>query len=415
MNSRCLAAIAVSLAYAVYAVAAGWTDRGEYDLVLSIRAEASPQKRLTLLDDWKAKYPATELRQARNELYFAAYQSLGDSPRMLGTAQAMLADQPNNLVGLYWCTLLVAQANQPSAALLNTGEKAAGQLLAGLNTAFSAEKKPQAVTAEEWQKQRNAVELLAHRTLGWIKWQRGDYAGAEPELTQGLRLAPNDAEIAAWLGIVMALEKQPEKQPAALWHMARAASLRDAGALPPAQRRQMDAALERLYVSYHGETGGLDQLRSKAAESPFPPADFQIESAASVAARRREEEINRANPELAAWLRIQKRLDADGAETFWSDLQKVPLPKLKGVLLHFSPPGKPQELALSMNGNASQDLILKLSSPLPNEAEPGITLEIEGAAAESYMRDPFRLTVTADPDKVGGWPEPPQPPARRRQ
>jgi len=407
-------AVAIPLAFTVSAMAAGWTDRSEYDLVLSIRSEASPQKRLALLDEWKAKYPATDLRQARNELYFAAYQSLGDSPRMLETAQAILAAQPDNLVGLYWCTLLVTQAKEPSPALLSTSEKAARQLLAGLNAAFSPEKKPPSIADDEWQKQKNAVELLAHRALGWIQWQRGEYAGAEPEFTQSLRLDPRDAEISAWFAIVLALEKQPEKQIPALWHLARAASLRDTGALPAAQRRQMDAALERLYISYHGETEGLDQLRSRSVESPFPPAGFNIESAASMAARRQEEELKRTDPERAAWLGIRKQLDADGGQDYFSStLQKSPLPKLKGVLLRFSPAGKPQELVLSMTDAASADVTLKLTSPFPNEAEPGIALKFEGAA-ESFSRNPFQLTVSADPEKIEGWPEPPAPASKRK-
>ena len=64
--AACLAALAVP---ALGAPAAKWTDRNEYDLVLNIRAEAAPQKRLALLDQWKAKYPKTELQQVRQELY----------------------------------------------------------------------------------------------------------------------------------------------------------------------------------------------------------------------------------------------------------------------------------------------------------------------------------------------------------
>ena len=70
---------------------ARWTDRDEYDLVLNIRAEAAPKKRLALLDQWKAKYPKTDLQQVRQELYLAAWQSLGDSPRMLAVAREMIA------------------------------------------------------------------------------------------------------------------------------------------------------------------------------------------------------------------------------------------------------------------------------------------------------------------------------------
>ena len=105
--------------------AAKWTDRDEYDLVLNIRAEAAPQKRLALLDQWKAKYPKTELQQVRQELYLAAYQSLGDSPRMLAVAREMIAGGADNLVGLYWYTLLVPEAKEVSPDLLGAGEKAA--------------------------------------------------------------------------------------------------------------------------------------------------------------------------------------------------------------------------------------------------------------------------------------------------
>lgn len=410
---KLLMAVALPTTLAVSAAAAGgWTDRGEYDLVLSLRAEASPQKRLSILDQWKAKYPATELRRARNELYFSAYQSLGDSPHMLEMAQAMLADQPDNLVGLYWCTLLVTQAKDATPALLNTSEKAARQLLDGLAVYFSPDRKPASMANDDWQKQRSAVELQAHRALGWIRWQRGDYAGAEQEFTISLQKNSSAAEISAWFGIVLALEKQPEKQVPSLWHLARAVSITGAGALPTAQRRQIDPLLERLYVSYHGETEGLDQLRSRSAEGAFPPADFNIDSAATIAARRQEEELNRTNPELAAWLRIRKRLEAaDGEAYFSSTVLNSALPKLKGTLVRFSPPKKPDELVLGLSDPPSEEVILKVSPPFVNEAEPGTQLEFEGTA-QSYSRDPFRLNVVVDQSKVTGWPEPP---ARNRK
>jgi hypothetical protein len=47
--------------------AAQWTDRAEYDLVLAIRSEATASKRLALLEQWKAKYPASPQRQERRE------------------------------------------------------------------------------------------------------------------------------------------------------------------------------------------------------------------------------------------------------------------------------------------------------------------------------------------------------------
>jgi tetratricopeptide (TPR) repeat protein len=393
--------------------ASGWADRGEYDLVLTIRAEASPEKRIALLERWKEKYPKSELQQQRRELYLSAYATLGDSPHMLDVAKEMVDVQPDNFVGIYWLSVLLPESKTSSPEMLGAGEKAARQLLAGLNTYFNPESKPTDVPAEGWALQRGAVERIAHRSLGWIQWQKGEYAAAETEFTANLRQDPKNAEASAWLGSVLACQKQPEKQVAALWHLTRAASLRDEGALPDSQRRLMDTVSEQLYAAYHGATNGLEELRTKVVADAFPAADFSVESAAVIAARRAEEELNRTNPELAAWLRIRKRLDTDDGEAYFSQsLHNAELPKLKGTLLRFEPAKKPKTLVLALSDTSSEEVTLQLSAPFPNEAEAGIALEFEGTA-DSFTRAPFRLTLTAAPDKVTGWPDPPAPVRRK--
>src|SRR3954454_24753441 len=86
------------------ALAAGWKDRAEYDLVLELREDASAQKRIELLDGWKARYPASEFQQMRQELYLTSYDALGDTRNMLRVAREMLKSEPDNRVGLYWST-----------------------------------------------------------------------------------------------------------------------------------------------------------------------------------------------------------------------------------------------------------------------------------------------------------------------
>src|SRR5262245_29509180 len=99
-------ALLVMISVAVPAAGENWTNRGEYDRVLEIKAEATPAKRLALLDQWKKEYPKTELRQARWELYLPTYQSLGSWDRMLAVAHEMAADAPTAPVGMYWIALL---------------------------------------------------------------------------------------------------------------------------------------------------------------------------------------------------------------------------------------------------------------------------------------------------------------------
>ncbi len=403
--AACLAALAIAVTPAIGAPSK-WTDRDEYDLVLNIRAEAAPQKRLALLDQWKAKYPKTELQQVRQELYLAAWQSLGDSPHMLAVAREMIAGGADTLVGLYWYTLLVPEAKEVSPDLLGAGEKAARQLLAGLDTYFAGGNKPAATTPEVWKKRRGEAEFLAHRALGWVQWQRADYAAAEAEFTKCLQQDPTRAEISAWFGTVLALDRQPANQIPALWQLARAASYRDAGALPDAQRRQLAPVLERLYVTYHGETTGLDQLRIASVAATFPPVGFDIESASAAALRKQDEELNRTNPQLASWIRIRRRLEMpDGEAYFAASLHNTPLPmRLKGTLLRTSPAGKPKELVLGVGDATAEEVILKLDAAFPNDADPGTVLEFEGTI-DAFTKAPFTLTVVlADPEKIEGWP-----------
>ena len=379
--------LALTLLLAVCASAANWTDRKEYDLVLKIRAEISPPKRLGLLDEWKTAYPKSQFQQVRQELYLATYQALGDSPRTLSVAGEMLAGQPDNAVGAYWFTLLLPEEKAASPEQLALGEKASLQLLAGPKPA--------------------GVELMAHRTLGWIHWQRSEYTQAEEEFQKCLQVDPAAAEISAWLGTVMANEQQPGKRVPALWQLARAAAYRDSGALPDELRRQYGEVLERLYTSYHGDTGGLDQLRAAAAAAPFPPAGFDVESVAAAALRKQDEELSRTNPQLAAWVRIRQKLEApDGDKYFAETLHNNPLPKLKGVLIKADPPGKPNELTIGVIDPAQAEIVLKLTTELPSDAGAGTVLEFEGIV-DSFVKSPFGLTVISDPSKISAWPAAP--------
>ncbi len=372
---------------------AAWTDRNEYDLVLAIRAEAAPQKQLTLLDQWKSKYPKSELRQMRRELYLSAYQSLGDSERMLATAREMISEQPDDRVGAYWCVVLVPGARDASPDLWNAGEKAARLLLTA------------APDSGEWQKQKASVELLARRALAWIQWQRGDYPAAETEFTSYLKKDGGNAEISAWYGMALAAQKAPEKVISALWQLARAGALGGPGALPDASKRQVTALAERVYISYHGDTEGLEQMRAASVANAFPPADFKLESAEAAAARKAEEELKRTNPQLALWMSIRKQLNApDGEKYFTETLQAAPLPKMKGTVIRCTPEARPKEIVLGLSNGVTEEIVLKLSSPLSSGADPGAEIEFEGTA-EAYSKDPFRLTVTTDKSKIYGWPE----------
>lgn len=392
----------MAVAFTAAAAPANWTDRKEYDLVLKIRVESSPEKQLELLKQWEQQYPKSEMRQARRELFLAAYQAQGDTARMFETAKEMFSDQPENLVGVYWCTLLTPEIRDPKPEALRVGSRAAAQLLSKLDVYFAPERKPQTMADADWQKRKADAGMLANRAIGYVQWKTGDNAGAMKTFTAYLQTDSKNAEIMSWLGLALAADFQPI--PAA-WQLARAASIHEEGALPEVWRRQMDEMADKLYASYHGDSEGLDKLKSAAAAAPFPPADFKVESAEAAKQRKAEEELNRADPELAAWLRISKQLTgADSDKYFAEELKPNPLPKLRGTVIRCTPERKPSEVILSLSGGGAEEVTLKLSAPLPRPAEPGTAIEFEGQA-DSFVKEPFRLTVLANAEQISGWPE----------
>ena len=153
------------------------------------------------------------------------------------------------------------------------------------------------------------------------------------------------------------------------------------------------------------QTTGLDQLRIASVAAAFPPAGFDIESASAAAQRKQDEELNRTNPQLASWIRIRRRLEMpDGEAYFAASLHNTPLPmRLKGTLLRTAPAGKPKELVLGVGDATAEEVILKLDSAFPNDADPGTVLEFEGTI-DAFTKAPFTLTVVADPEKIEGWP-----------
>jgi hypothetical protein len=322
---------------------------------------------------------------------------------MLSVAREMVTTGGDSLVGLYWTTLLVPESKEVSPDLLGAGEQAAKQLLAGLDKYFGAAAKPAATTPEAWKKRRTEVELLGHRALGWIQWQRADYAAAGAEFTKCLEIDPTAVEISAWYGTVLALDRTPGNQAAALWQLARAASYRDAGALPEGQRRQMNGLVDRLYTTFHGDDTGLSQLKIAAAASARPPAEFNVESASAVALRKQDEELNRTNPQLAAWIRMRRKLESPEGDTYFATLKGTPLPKLKGTLLRATPANKPKELVLGVGDATAEEVIVKVETAFPNEAEFGTVLEFEGTI-DAFTKAPFSVIVLSNPGKIDGWP-----------
>jgi tetratricopeptide (TPR) repeat protein len=388
-----------------------WKDRAEYDLYNGIVKEQDPNKRLTLLNSWKEKYPASDYAPERVQIYLTTYSGLNQPDKVIATGNEILQSDPKNLQALILMALNVQSLTKPSADDLNSGEKAANALVSNLDTFFAADKKPATTNDAEWGKAKSQTELLAHTSLGWIALQKKDNEAAEKEFTKVLQLNPNNAQVSYWLGTAILQEKKPERQSEALFHFARAASLdQPQGGLNPQARQSINTYFVTAYNRFHGEDAqGLQQLRDQSKAQPFPAAGFKIENIEEVKAKN-EDEFRKKNPSLALWMNLKQELTGPNGEQYFNTNMKgaeVPggaggIEKFKGKLIAAKPAVHPKQLVLAMSDPNTADVTLNLDAPLPGKAEPGIDIEFAGVAT-SYSKEPFNVTFDVEKGKVAGW------------
>ena len=392
-----------------------WKDRAEYDLFDSASKEQNPTTKLGILNNWKQKYPGSDFKVDRQEMVMTTYQAMGNAKEMLNAAKELVALDPKNVKGLYWMNLLTVSLQDKSPEALDTGDNAAKGLLAALPAFFDPAKKPATTSDDDWKKSRTDMETIAHRTMGWTAMQRGQNEAAEKEFLAVLQNNPNDAEAALWTGTVIAKQRKLEKYTAALYEIARAAYQEGQGALLPAARTNLQAYLEKTYINFHGDKGGLPELIELAKKSALPPADFKVESKDEILAKQ-EEELKKTNPQLALWIKIKQELSGpDGRKYFEGRLKGAAIPggaggvqKFKATVVSTAPEKKPTMVIAGISSKDMSEVTLKFEKPLAAIPEKGTEIEFSGSPS-AFTADPQMLTFDVSPEDVTGLPKPAPP------
>jgi len=389
-----------------------WKDRAEYDIYNAIVKEQDANKRLTLLNTWKEKYPASDYAPERLQVYLTTYNALNQPDKVIAAGNEVLQQDPKNLTALYLITMNTPRLTKPGLDDLGSGEKAGNGLISNLDMFFAADKKPASTSDADWTKARNQTEELAHVTLGWVALQRKDDDAAEKEFGKALQLNPNNAQVSYWLGTAILQEKKPERQAEALFHFARAASLDQAhGGFAAQARQSIDQYFVQAYNKYHGEdAAGLQQLRDLAKSSAMPPANFKIETS-DEAKLRKEQDFAKQNPSMALWQNLKQELTgANGEQYFSSNMKGAEVPggaggvqKFKGKLISEKPAVRPKELVLGIADANSPEVTLILDAALPGKADPGTEIEFSGVP-KAFSSSPFNVTFDVEKKNVAGWP-----------
>ncbi len=380
-----------------------WKDTQEFELYQKIAGSKNPDEQLQLLKQWEEKYPASDFKLERAQIYLVANNAKNDGQGVYNASKNLLALDPKSFQALYFLTLLSVSLDKKDPAGLETGTKSAQALIAELDTVYAADKKQPNVSEADWKKQRVAIELQAYRTLGWVEQQKKDFVKAEEYFKKGLDLDNGYAEMSYFLGTVIVLQKKPERQAEAMWHFARAGNLGGPGALDPTRKGQVAAYFKRVYTSFAGDDPKeMQAVIDQAIASVYPPAGFKIKSKEEKMIEN-EEKFKSENPMLFMFMQVKNKLSASDGAGYWSELKDSELPEMRGKLVSQKPETNPKELVVAISTADQPEITIVLENALRGKADPGTELTFTGVAKE-YTQEPFSLKVEVENAKLKGWP-----------
>jgi tetratricopeptide (TPR) repeat protein len=262
----------------------------EYNAYQAARAETNAQSRVKLLDDFVAKFPNSTLLPYIDQLYISTYTELKNYPKMIESADKLLAlgdkvDAGTRLQALQARVQAFSASFDPKAADAHdqlTKERDAAREGATLLTAYA---KPANVTIsdEDFAKQKKPGIAFFNAAAGFADLQLKDYAAAITDYKAALANNPADGVSSYRLGVAY-LESQPPQSLDGFWALARAINLK----VPGMDDAKVKDYLKKSITAYEQPNCDsivdtqLAELLQLTGTSGDRPATYTIPSAADL-------------------------------------------------------------------------------------------------------------------------------------
>jgi hypothetical protein len=397
---------------------------GEYDPYNEVVKDVNTNnftKALTDLDTWSQKFSDSDYKDDRTAFYVQAYTATNQAAKALDAAAGLMSRDLNSefpgpagpaTIVRFLYNVVYAISHDPDATpvALAVGEKAARQLMA-FDQAIPG------VSAADWEKARASMKEQANAALLYVTMLPGvqamakqppNCAAAETAYVGALNVYPDKTVLSYELGRALNCESkaQPEKLSAAIYEFERAAMVDPALGDPKGDPKKVVTFADNAYIRIHGSDEGLDRLKQTVRQSPLPPDGFKIKTATEIAEEKRAE-FEKSNPQLALWMKIKGALaDTDGEQYFTDQLKDSKVPQLRGVLIAVDKACHPKELTVAVplpdiQQSLRPEIRLVLEKPLTGKPELNQEFHWEGVPT-AFTKDPFLLTMDADPAKLEG-------------
>ncbi len=385
-------------------------DPAEYNAYQMANSQSDPKAKAAALEDFLTKYPNTVAKSAVLDTLLDIYQQqLQDSDKTISVATRILQTDPNNLKAIYISVFL------KKAQCAKTSDQATCDDGAALAQKGLGATKPAAIPDDQWKQQTEATATLFHSmiavddlvakkdpagavdeykkelmlfapadttkgmalgdtlqlALAYVKLQLVDAQAARDADTKA-KATPGDAALAA--AAKAANDKAGQDYVMACWFFARVWNF-----APPNYKAQIEPQLEYYFKKYHGDTSGLDQLKSQAAATLFPPGTLNI-----TPAKTPQEQIHDliANtPDLKSLALADKETvlsvgSKEDADKLWALLQgqETPVP---GTVIEANANQIKVAVTQDAKDAKTADFIVNMKEAIPEKEIPAVGSELK--------------------------------------
>jgi hypothetical protein len=374
-------------------------DPAEFNAYQMATTQTNLPAKAAALESFLETYPQSVVKKAVLDMLLDTYQSAGDPDKALSAATRLLQVDPNNMKALFLS--VVIKKNQGG----KTGDAQTLDDAAALAQKGLALPKPATVSDADWKKQTGATYPIFHSAIALddIVSKKDVKAGIKEYRTE-LMLYPPEATTSGQgmvdtLQLAEAYVKPDAKDLVqAVWFYARAWNF-----FPASYKAPIEQKLEYYYKKYHGDLKGLDDIKTQAAATLFPPGTFVITAAATPAEIAHKVVVE--TPDLNTLNLSDKEFilasgTKDDADKLWA-LMKDKATPCPGVVIEAT--ASVIKLAVSDDAKVAKvaDFIVNMKKPLEDKEIPaaGAAFGLQPAAEldgtyDSYTQIPATATMT---------------------
>jgi hypothetical protein len=372
------------------------SDPAEFNAYQSASTQTDAKAKAKALEDFLTAYPQSVVKKAVLDQLIDAYQAAGDQDKALSAATRLLQIDANYPKAIF-ISVYIKKSQCGKTSDAQTCDDAAALAQKGLSAP-----KPATTSDDDWKKLTSAMYPVYHSAIALDDIaSKKDIKAAIQEYRTELNLY-SLADTTKGQGLVDTLQlaeayAKPDARDMVLacWFYARAWDY-----APATYQAQIEPKLEYWYKRYHGNTEGLDTLKTAAKATLFPPSDTSsIIKAAPTPAENAEQAFNAGDPatlSLSDKEYILANAKDETAQKLWAILQAQELTPVPGTVLEANASALKVSVTTVKEPTKPQEFVVNLTTPATCDAVPAPPSELKIKDAQAYIQ-----ANGANPDALG--------------